>query len=258
MRDEELWDKGTAQVDLAELQVAEGLLQDAERSLREIEPAMGRSFEWNLCMAEIERNRGQYQLAERRAAVQEAAARKTDDEYALNLALRQSLRIHIDQGDLRRADEEVNELERSRSFLPVAPYFRAQLALRQNRWEEAERQSAEALSRLREVDLPFQMQVSLVRAEALTGAGRPAEALRMLDEMAPVLDRSRRLPLQVQAKLCRLRAESLTGSCPGSARLQDAIDQAHRLGMQPVSKEADRVAAQLRTQCSAGLYAARH
>jgi hypothetical protein len=48
--------------------------------------------------------------------------------------------------------------------------------------------------------------ISIVRAEALTGAGHPAEALRVLDEIAPALDESRRAPLKI------------TRVCAGSAR----------------------------------------
>jgi ATP/maltotriose-dependent transcriptional regulator MalT len=83
------------------------------------------------------------------------------------------------------------------------------VALARGRWDEAEAEAREAKRRLQEINRPLEAAIAIVRAEALTGAGHAAEALRVLDEIAPMLDRSRREPLKIRARACRLKAQTL-------------------------------------------------
>jgi tetratricopeptide (TPR) repeat protein/TolB-like protein len=258
IQDEKVSDKA-GYVDLAELLVAEGRLDDAERFLRQTGRASGEGFAWNLCMASLQRARGEYSSAARRVEAQVEIARKTDDRFAAGLALAEAFRVHLDQGDLRRAAADARELEKVRPFDARAPYLRAELALLQGKWEEAESQADEAnrqLRRVQEVDRPLEAAVAVVRAEALTEARHAAEALRVLDEIAPVLDGSRRAPLQLRARICRLRAQALLGACPGGAQFQDLLGAARKLGIPPLVRETESVGTLMRVRCGTAIYAA--
>jgi tetratricopeptide (TPR) repeat protein len=258
IQDESLSDKAGSQVDLAELLVAEGRLDEADHLLRQIGRGSQQGFAWSLCMGSLERERGEYVSAAQRIGAQVEAVRKTDDRYALRLALAEAFLVHRDQGDLQRAGADAQDVEKIRPFDPVAPYFRAELALSRGRWDQAEKDTSEAIRRFgTEVDQPLKVRISIVRAEALTGAGHPADALRVLDEIAPALDGSRRAPLQIHARVCRFRAQALLGSCPSSVQFQDLLGAAHRLGIPALSREVEHAGELVRVKCGTAVYAAR-
>jgi tetratricopeptide (TPR) repeat protein len=258
IQDESISDKAEYLVDLAELLAAEGRLDEAERFLRRTDRGLEQNFSWNLSMAQIERNRGAYASAARRVEAQVALARKTDDRFALSLALAEAFEVHWEQGDLRRAGADVQEIDKIRPFDPAAPFCRAEMAVSQAKWGEAQSQADEAVRRLgREVNMPLESDIAIVRAEALTGAGRPADALRALDQIGPMLDGSRRAPLQIRARACRFRAQVLMGSCPGAAQFQDLAGEARRLGIPALVHEVESVAGIMRVKCGTAVYAAR-
>lgn len=258
IQDERATQKAAYLVDLAELLVAEGRLDDADRFLRQMDRGAGLDFSWNLCMGSIQRERGDYVSAVRRIEPQVAAARKTDDRYALGLALEQAFLVYRDRGDLRRADAQARELNRIRPFDPVGSYLEAELALLRGQWNEAQRQAAEAGRRLSgQVDRPLESAVAIVRAEALDGAGHPAEALRVLDEIAPMLDHSRRVPLQLRARVCRFRAQALLGACPHGAQLQELRGTARSLGIPLLVREVERAGRLVQVKCGTAVYAVR-
>jgi len=89
--------------------------------------------------------------------------------------------VHRDEGDLQQDGVDAQEVEKIRPLDSIASYFRAELALSRGRWDEAEGHAGEALRRLgTEVDLSTRVWIAIAQAEALSGAGRPAEALRAL------------------------------------------------------------------------------
>ena len=246
-------------MDLAELLVAEGRLDDADRfSAPDGTAAAGLDFSWNLCMASIATGARRLLSAGRRIEAQVATARKTDDRFAVSLALVRPSACYLDQGDLRRADAQARELNRIRPFDPVASYLEAELALLRGHWDEAQRQAAEAGRRLSgQVDRPLESAVAIVRAEALDGAGHPAEALRVLDEIAPMLDHSRRVPLQLRARVCRFRAQALLGACPHGAQLQELRGTARSLGIPLLVREVERAGRLVQVKCGTAVYAVR-
>ena len=258
IQDEMLLDKARYLVDLAELLAAEGRLDEADRFLRQMGRGFEQDFSWNLCKGKIERDRGEYGPAARRLEAEVGAARKTEDRYSLSLALAEASLAHRDEGNFRRAGAEAREVEKIRPFDAAAPYLLAELALSQTRWDEAEKQAGEAKRRLREVDRPMEIAIAIVWAEALNGAGHPAEALRGLDEIAPVLDRSRRTPLQIRARVCRLRAQALLGACPDGAQFQGLLGEARRLAMPALVREVERAGELWRVKCGTAVYAVRN
>ena len=166
--------------------------------------------------------------------------------------------MHLDLADLRRAGADADELDKIRPFDPAAPYLRAELALAQARWDAAESQAGEATRRLgTAVDRPLEVAIALVRAAGLNGGGHPREALRVFDEVAPMLDRSRRALLQIRARVCHLRAQALLGSCPGAAPFQDLLGAAKRLGIPALGRDVERAGGLLRVKCGTAAYAVR-
>jgi tetratricopeptide (TPR) repeat protein len=256
VQDERVSDKADYLVDLAELLVAEGRFDDADRLLRQMDRGSEEGFGWNLCMGDIERNRGNYGPAERRIEAKVNVARKSEDHFTLSLALAQSFQVHLDRGELRQAGIDAEEIDKIRHFDPRGPYLRSELALARGQWDEAEAQTREAKRRLLGVDWPLTCAVSIVRAEALTGAGRPAEALRALDEIAPALDQSGRDPLKIRARLCRVRAQAVIGSCPGAQYL-DIARAAQKLGMPALMRDVERAGELMRLKCGTAVYATR-
>jgi tetratricopeptide (TPR) repeat protein len=257
IQDESLSDKNLYMVDLPDLLAEEGRLDEAERLLRQVGHGIERSVPWNLCLAEIERKRGEYGSAARRAETAVATVRKSEDRYALSLTLEEAVQIHADQGDLRRAAAEAQEVDRLRPFDPMAPYLRAELALVQAKWGEAESQAQEAIRRGTEVNRPLEAAIALVRAEAFLGEGRSADALRVLDGVAPALDRSRHAPLQIRARVCRLKAQALLGSCPDGAQIQALACEARRLGIASLERDVERAGRLVHVKCGTAAYAAR-
>ncbi len=256
IRDERLGDKAKEELDLTELLLAEGRLNDADQALRALATAFEPEAAWNLCMAELERNRGQLGSAARRAEAQIRAARKSTEPYTLLLALREAFQIHRDQGDLPRAADDLRQMEMLRSWPAVVSYSRAELALSRENWAEAGDQASAAEKHWQTADQAAWTGAALLRAEALTSEGRAAESLRLLEEIAPRLDQSRRVPWQVRARLCRFRAQTLLGACTDAAQFQDVSSAAQRLGIPWLSREVERAARLFRLKCGTAVWAA--
>jgi TolB-like protein/tetratricopeptide (TPR) repeat protein len=233
--------------DFAELLLREGRLDEADGMLRR--PGE-QTLQWNLCMAQLERARGEYDAAARRIEWARADARRSDGPGDLMAVLEQSFSLRLDQGDLRRAAADLQELETARPPAVFVPYLRAELALARGNWDEAAAQAAAAQKQfLGNTDLPGTAAAALVRAEALAGGSRAMEALQALDEIAPALDRSRRAPLQIRARAIRYRAEALLHSCPDGGQVQALAESAQRLGIPMLSREISSSARQIQRNC---------
>ena len=228
VQEDRLSDKSSTQIDLSELLVSEGRLDEADRYLHQMDRALTQSLSWNLCMGEIERSRGDFDRAAPRVEAAVEQMRKSDDRYALTLALAEASQVHRVQGNFRRAEAEADEIDKIRPFDPISPYLRAEVALARGQWDRAEGQTRAAVGRQQEVNRPLEAAISIVRAEALTGSGHAAEALRVLDQMDPRLNRSRREPLKIRARLCRLKAQTLAGSRPAGPAYRDVLAAAQR------------------------------
>jgi hypothetical protein len=173
-----------------------------------------------------------------RAEAQVEIARKTDDKYSLAKALAQTFWIYRDKVDLRRAGSAAEEVQRIRPFDPRGPYLLAELARAREQWDVAAKLPHEAkqLVRSGNDDRAVEVSIAIASAEAAVGTGRPAEGLRALDEIGPLLARSRHVPLQIRARACRLGAQALQGACPASSEVKDLLAGAHGLGCPRWSK----------------------
>jgi hypothetical protein len=248
--------RGSLEMDLAILLTFEGRLAEADRILRPLGAGFEHDFTWNLCMAQLERTRGEYGPAARRIESALVAARKSDGRGNLIVVLEQAFLLHREQGDLPRATADVQELERSRTAVALTPYLQADLALSRETWDEAAAQAAAAQKLyLAEAHLAGSVAAAVLRAEALTGAGRAADALQALDEIAPALDHSRRVPLQIRARACRFRAQALLNSCPDGAQVQALVGAAQALGIPSLFSDVNAAARQVRGRCRPAVYA---
>jgi tetratricopeptide (TPR) repeat protein len=243
--------------DLAELLLSEGRVDEADRILRAMPDSFAHNLTWNLCTAQQERCSGENRPAARRIESELAAARKSDGPGDLIRVLGEAFFLHTQQGDLRQAAADLRDLEISRppeKWRPSAtliPYLRAELGLSRGDWNDAAAQAAAAQIQFQaDADLSGNATAAIVRAEALVGAGRAAEALGVLDEIAPALDHSRRAPLQIRARACRFRAHALMSVCPNGAEIDALVVAAQDLRLPALSREVNAAARQIRTRCS--------
>jgi hypothetical protein len=93
------------------------------------------------------------------------------------------------------------------------------------------------------------VEAAVVRAEALLGAHRVPEGLRLLDEIAPALNGSRRVPLQTRVRAYRLEAQGLLGSCPETSQLQELQASARRLGIPWLIHQVDSATHRVLPRC---------
>ncbi|MGA2132006.1 MAG: hypothetical protein ABSH50_06930 [Bryobacteraceae bacterium] len=245
IRDENLGDKAASQFDLSELLIAEGRLGEAEHMLHAMGNTLDSDPAWNFCMAELDRSQGQLGAARRRIELVINAARKTDDHFKLLLALREAFQIHRDEGDWQRAATDVQQMDALASWKAEVALSRAELAWSRHDWRQAETQAAIAEQVWRSANPEGWTGAALIRAEALTMDGRPAEALQELDEIAPALNQSRRQPWQLRARVCRFSAQAMLGVRSDASQFQERTSSAERLGIPSLARQVEDVGRQV-------------
>jgi TolB-like protein len=241
---------------LADLLLEEGRLDEASVLLVGLAGDYENDLHWNVQMAQLERERGNYPAAARRGAVAVTLARKMSDPGYLVEALTEDFEDQLGQGHIAEARADFEELGQSRSSYTGVPYLELELAVAREGWKEAAaRGLAERDVCRKRNDLASEAAVDLLLAQAQLELGKPADAVATLDGIAGPLGNSRRLPLQLRARALRLRTQALLGSCPRPSEVRKLEESARKLGMAQPLREVAAAAQQIRRQCGSAIFA---